>query len=50
MVDDGPIGSAYKVPGLPSTFLIDAHGKLVDRILGEVTEQILDAHVQELTA
>ena len=50
VVDDGPIGSAYKVPGLPSTFLIDAHGKLVDRILGEVTERILDAHVQELTA
>ena len=50
VVDDGPIGSAYKVPGLPSTFLIDAQGQLVDRILGEITEQILDAHVQELTA
>ncbi|MEI6689311.1 MAG: TlpA disulfide reductase family protein [Thermoleophilia bacterium] len=50
VVDDGPIGAAYKVPGLPATFLIDAQGQLVDRILGEVTEATLDAHVKELTA
>lgn len=50
VVDDGPIGAAYKVPGLPSTFLIDAQGQLVDRILGEVTEQTLDDRVAELTA
>ena len=50
VVDDGPIGAAYEVPGLPSTFLIDAQGQLVDRILGEVTVPILDAHVKQLTA
>ena len=49
-MDDGPIGAAYKVPGLPATFLIDAQGQLVDRILGEVTEEMLEAQVQGLTA
>jgi thiol-disulfide isomerase/thioredoxin len=50
VVDDGPIGAAYKVPGLPATFLIDAQGQLIDRILGEVTEEMLNARVPELTS
>ena len=49
VVDDGPIGAAYKVPGLPATYLIDAQGQIVDRILGEVTEATLEAKVPELT-
>lgn len=49
VVDDGPIGAAYKVPGLPATYLIDAQGQIVDRILGEVTEATLEAQVPELT-
>ncbi|MGI9117865.1 MAG: TlpA family protein disulfide reductase [Gaiellales bacterium] len=50
VIDDGPIGAAYKVPGLPSTFLIDRQGQLVGRLLGEVTEQSLDARLKDLTA
>jgi thiol-disulfide isomerase/thioredoxin len=50
VVDDGPIGAAFKVPGLPATYLIDAQGQIVDRILGEVTEATLNARVKELTA
>ena len=47
---DGAIGEAYKVPGLPATFLIDAQGRIVDRVLGEVTEASLDAHAKALGA
>ena len=43
-------GEAYKVPGLPATFLIDAQGRIVDRILGEVTAASLDAHAKALGA
>ena len=46
IVDDGPIGEALQVPGLPATYLIDADGRLVDRILGEVTEPLLDARLK----
>ncbi len=49
VVDDGPIGSHYKVPGLPTTFLINRQGQIVERILGEVTEPLLDAHVKAMT-
>lgn len=48
VIDDGPIGNAYQVPGLPATYLIDAQGQIVDRILGEVTEAVLTAHVEQL--
>lgn len=48
VVDDGPIGEALKVPGLPATYLIDADGRLADRILGEVTGPMLDEHLQAL--
>lgn len=47
---DGRIGDAYRVPGLPATFLIDAQGRIVDRILGEVTEASLDARAKALTS
>ena len=47
---DGRIGDAYAVPGLPATFLIDAQGRIVDRILGEVTEASLDARAKALTS
>ena len=47
---DGSIGEAYAVPGLPATFLIDAQGRIVDRLLGEVTEASLDAHLKALGA
>lgn len=50
VVDDGPIGSRYKVPGLPTTFLINSQGQIVERILGEVTEPLLAAHVKAMTA
>lgn len=50
VIDDGPIGAAYKVPGLPSTFLIDRQGRIVERLLGEVTEQSLEEHLKALTA
>lgn len=46
--DDGPIAADYRVPGLPATFFIDANGQVVDRILGEATEQMLDQRVSLL--
>lgn len=49
VVDDGPIGSSYKLPGLPATYLINADGMIVERVLGEVTEPMLTAHVKALT-
>ncbi len=48
VIDDGSIGNAYQVPGLPATYLIDAQGQIVGRILGEVTEAVLTAHVEQL--
>ncbi len=50
VVDDGPIGAAWKVPGLPATFFIDADGQVVDRGLGEVSEQLLVERTAGLTA
>jgi hypothetical protein len=49
VVDDGPIGSRYKVPGLPTTFLINSAGQIVERILGEVTEPMLAARFKAMT-
>ncbi len=48
VIDDGPIGSAYGVPGLPATFFIDAEGRVVGRILGEATEATLQQGAQAL--
>jgi len=48
VIDDGAIGKAYQVPGLPATYLIDAQGQIVGRILGETTEAVLTAHVEQL--
>ncbi len=50
VIDDGEIGAAWKVPGLPATFFIDAEGQVVDRGLGEVTEQVLEERTANLTA
>jgi thiol-disulfide isomerase/thioredoxin len=47
---DGRIGETFKVPGLPATFLLDRSGKVVDRILGEVTGPTLDAHLKAIGA
>lgn len=49
VVDDGPIGSSYKVPGLPTTFLINSQGQIVERILGEVTEPMLAARIKAMS-
>jgi len=48
VIDDGPIGSAFGVPGLPATFFIDAEGRVVGRILGEATEATLQRGAQAL--
>ena len=48
VVDDGPIGAAYEVPGLPATYLIDAQGRIVERLLGEVTEAALTEQLPAL--
>jgi thiol:disulfide interchange protein len=50
VIDDGPIGAAYEVPGLPATYLIDAQGRIVERLLGEVTEEQLEERIKVLTA
>ncbi|MFM9123855.1 MAG: TlpA family protein disulfide reductase [Actinomycetota bacterium] len=50
VIDDGPIGSAFAVPGLPATFFIDAEGQVVGRILGEATEATLAQGAQALGA
>ncbi len=49
IVDDGPLGATWKVPGLPATFYIDADGQVIDRSLGEVTAQQLEDRVPALT-
>lgn len=48
VIDDGPIGSAYRVPGLPATFFIDAEGRVVGRILGEATAATLEQGARAL--
>ncbi|MGA0123111.1 MAG: TlpA family protein disulfide reductase [Gaiellales bacterium] len=50
VIDDGPIGSAWGVPGLPATFFIDADGQVVGRILGEATEATLEQGARALDA
>lgn len=50
VIDDGPIGSAWGVPGLPATFFIDAQGEVVGRILGEATEATLEQGARALDA
>ena len=47
---DGRLGSAFEVPGLPVTFLLDPSGRAVDRILGELTGPELDAHLKAIGA
>jgi thiol-disulfide isomerase/thioredoxin len=49
VIDDGPIGAAYEVPGLPATYLINAQGRIVERLLGEVTEATLEEQLKVLT-
>jgi thiol:disulfide interchange protein len=49
VIDDGPIGAAYEVPGLPATYLINAQGRIVERLLGEVTEASLEEQLEVLT-
>ncbi len=41
--ENGEVGPAFHAPGLPATFLISPEGHIVKRILGEMTEDSIDA-------
>lgn len=44
---DGAITRAYRVSGLPATFVIDRRGQIVRRWLGEITGDQLTAFIEE---
>ncbi len=37
------VGPAFRAPGLPATFLISSEGHILKRVLGEMTEDSIDA-------
>ncbi|WP_160141710.1 TlpA family protein disulfide reductase [Salicibibacter halophilus] len=43
---DGEMADAYQVAGLPTTYLINEEGIIVDIIMGEVTEEMLMERLQ----
>ena len=45
---DGAVARSYGVAGLPTTFLVDREGRLVTRILGESTPDLLERVLQGL--
>jgi hypothetical protein len=49
MLDEGAVASAYKVRYVPSLFVIDAQGDLVDRVVGSTDFSKLSALVEDLS-
>jgi cytochrome c biogenesis protein CcmG/thiol:disulfide interchange protein DsbE len=45
--DSGDVGKAYGLSGLPTTFVLDAHGEIVQRLLGPQTLGTLRAALAE---
>lgn len=44
----GAAAEAYQLQGLPQTYFINADGKLISRILGELSEQDFRAHLAQI--
>lgn len=38
---DGRVANSFKVSGIPTTIVLDAEGRIVDRLVGAVDEQRL---------
>jgi thioredoxin-related protein len=49
LLDAGDIGSAYRVRYVPTLFLIDAEGRIAERIVGAVDFDRLVSLVDDLT-
>jgi hypothetical protein len=45
--DSGDVGNAYGLSGLPTTFVLDAHGEIVQRLLGPQTPGTLQGALAE---
>ncbi|BCJ88295.1 TlpA family protein disulfide reductase [Effusibacillus dendaii] len=50
MDTDGTVAKLYQVQGIPTSFLIDANGKIVYTAPGAMNEQQLDSLLQRVTA
>jgi len=51
VVDElGEVSTKYGVFGYPETFFIDPQGRIVSKVIGPMTSEVLDEHVQELLA
>ena len=44
------LSQAFKVPGQPVTFIIDAHGTIVDEVIGQTTEKRIASTLNGLVA
>ena len=50
LVDTGAVGEAYGVVGLPTAFLVDQDGRIVDTYVGPKSRQRLEQQIRELLA
>ena len=48
MDKDGAVAINYGVSGVPETFFIDRRGIIVQKVIGELTQQTLQANIQAL--
>jgi len=48
LIDPGDVGQAYRVVGLPTAFLIDRNGRIVDSYVGPKSRQRLEQQIREL--
>ena len=48
MDKDGAVAINYGVTGVPETFFIDRRGIIVQKVIGELTQQTLQANIQAL--
>jgi thiol-disulfide isomerase/thioredoxin len=46
---EGKVRSLYRVPGLPTTYFVDADGKIASVVVGPLTPQVLEARLAEIT-
>jgi peroxiredoxin len=50
LIDDGAVAERYLVPGLPTAYLVDRDGRIVERYIGAKPERIVEARIRELLA
>ena len=48
LIDPGEVGQAYRVVGLPTAFLIDREGRIVDTYVGPKSRQRLEQQIRVL--